>query len=99
VTGPISSNDAHVAIFDGTNGKVIKDSGFTIGVSVPADAKFTDSHYTASLIVGKSATATGSVATTNTDTYLNLIENNAVNSSLQLIGDTIISVKHAVASS
>lgn len=253
VTGPVSSTDAHVAIFDGTNGKVIKDSGFTIGVSVPADAKFTDtrdnafatitpanaantavaavtgnttkvlassynsgltfaggnkwltiagdnsakkitighslsgvtagdstggasptfggsfnipkitvdaaghitvlttasitmpsiawgdisglipiagtdtlglvkttsdvsnttgltaapiingivynSHYTASLIVGASATATTSAATTNTATYLNLIENNAVNSSLQLIGDATISVKHAVASS
>ena len=45
VTGPASSVDAHVAIFDGATGKVVKDSGFTIGVSVPADAKFTDTTY------------------------------------------------------
>ena len=45
VTGPASSTDAHVAVFDGASGKVIKDSGFTIGVSVPADAKFTDTTY------------------------------------------------------
>lgn len=42
VIGPATSVDAHVATFDGTTGKKIKDSGFTIGKSVPADAKFTD---------------------------------------------------------
>ena len=46
VTGPTSSTDAHVAIFNGATGKVIKDSGFTIGKSVPADAKFTDTQLT-----------------------------------------------------
>ena len=47
VTGPSSSTDAHVAVFNGTTGKVIKDSGFTIGKSVPSDALFTDTTYTA----------------------------------------------------
>ena len=46
VTGPASSVDNQVAIFNGTSGKVIKDSGFTIGASVPADAEFTDTTYT-----------------------------------------------------
>ena len=46
VTGPTSSTNAHVAIFNGATGKVIKDSGFTIGKSVPADAKFTDTQLT-----------------------------------------------------
>ena len=46
VTGPDSSTDAHVATFNGATGKVIKDSGFTIGKSVPADAKFTDTQLT-----------------------------------------------------
>ena len=46
VTGPVSSTDAHVATFNGSSGKVIEDSGFTIGKSVPADAKFTDTTYT-----------------------------------------------------
>ena len=51
VTGPTSSTNAHVAIFNGATGKVIKDSGFTIGKSVPADAKFTDTQLTDSQIV------------------------------------------------
>lgn len=46
VTGPASAKSANVAIFDGATGKIIKDSGFTIGASVPADAKFTDTIYT-----------------------------------------------------
>lgn len=42
VTGPGSSVDSNVAVFSGTTGKVVKDSGFKIAKSVPADAKFTD---------------------------------------------------------
>ena len=42
VTGPASSVNARVAVFNGTTGKLIKDSGFTIGKSVPSDAVFTD---------------------------------------------------------
>lgn len=45
VTGPASSVAAHVAVFDGTSGKIIKDSGFTLGKSVPANAVFTDTTY------------------------------------------------------
>lgn len=57
VTGPASSVDAHVATFSGATGKVIKDSGFTIGTSVPAGAKFTDTTYTA--MGGATASAAG----------------------------------------
>ena len=42
VTGPISSIINHIAVFTGTTGKAIKDSGFTIEKSVPSDAVFTD---------------------------------------------------------
>ena len=42
--GTASTNN-HIAIFDGTTGKIVKDSGFTIAKSVPADAKFTDTIY------------------------------------------------------
>lgn len=42
VVGPASSTDGRVAVFDGTTGKKIKDSGFTIGKSVPSNAVFTD---------------------------------------------------------
>lgn len=42
VTGPASATSGNVAVFNGTTGKVIKDSGFTIAKSVPANAVFTD---------------------------------------------------------
>lgn len=45
VTGPASSVANRVAVFDGTSGKIIKDSGYTIARSVPADAQFTDTTY------------------------------------------------------
>lgn len=44
VSGPESSTATHVAIFSDTTGKVIEDSGFTIGTSVPSGAKFTDTN-------------------------------------------------------
>ena len=47
VTGPSSATANRVATFNGTSGKVIKDSGFTIGADVPAGAKFTDTQYEA----------------------------------------------------
>lgn len=43
-TGTIVAN--RIAVFNDTTGKVIKDSGFTIATSVPANAKFTDTIYT-----------------------------------------------------
>ena len=42
VIGPATSTANHIATFTGTTGKVIKDSGFTIATSVPANAQFTD---------------------------------------------------------
>jgi hypothetical protein len=42
VAGPASAVANQVATFDGTTGKIIKDSGFTIATSVPAGAVFTD---------------------------------------------------------
>lgn len=47
VIGPATSVAEHVATFDGTSGAKLKDSGFTIGKSVPADAQFTDTQYKA----------------------------------------------------
>lgn len=45
VTGPEKSVANHVATYNGTSGKIIQDSGYTIGKSVPADAEFTDTTY------------------------------------------------------
>ena len=46
VIGPSSSTSGNVVLFDGTTGKLIKDSGKTIGTSVPANAEFTDTKVT-----------------------------------------------------
>lgn len=73
VIGPASAVDTCVAVFDGTTGKLIKDSGFTIAKSVPSNAVFTDTntkvtsadnHYAPSTASGqdKSASASGATA-------------------------------------
>lgn len=46
VIGPSSSTGDNVVLFDGNTGKLIKDSGKTLGKSVPANAIFTDTTYT-----------------------------------------------------
>ena len=46
VTNPSPATINHVPIFADGTGKVIGDSGFTLGKSVPADAQFTDTTYT-----------------------------------------------------
>ena len=63
VVGPASSTDAHVVIFNGASGKDVADSGFTIGKSVPADAEFTDTTYTAQTTsIGSAVAGTDIVA-------------------------------------
>ena len=47
VDWPSAATGNNGAIFDGATGKAIKDSGYTLGKSVPSDAKFTDTTYTA----------------------------------------------------
>lgn len=47
VIGPASATSDHIVTFDGTSGALVKDSGFTIGTSVPPNAVFTDTTYSA----------------------------------------------------
>ena len=47
VIGPSSSTVNHVVTFSDSTGKVIKDSSYTIESSVPSNAEFTDTTYTA----------------------------------------------------
>ena len=68
VTGPASSVDSQIAVFNGATGKVIKDSGFTIATSVPANAVFTDTTYSAGTKLTLSDTTFNHDATTRTDT-------------------------------
>ena len=84
VTGPASSTDAHVAVFNGATGKVIKDSGYTIGKSVPSDAVFTDTHYVTHLYAG-SGTAANAV-TANGNTKLTVVDNTTSRDSITIKG-------------
>lgn len=84
VIGPASAVNNHVAIFNGANGKVIKDSGFTIGKSVPSDAKFTDTHYTTHLYAGTGTAQ--NAATTNSNTKLTIVDNTTVRNSVIIKG-------------
>lgn len=84
VIGPASAVNNHVAIFNGVNGKVIKDSGFTIGKSVPSDAKFTDTHYTTHLYAGTGTAQ--NAATTNGNTKLTIVDNTTVRNSVIIKG-------------
>lgn len=70
VVGPASATSGNVAVFDGTTGKLIKDSGKTLGKSVPSDAVFTDTkvtsvgnHYTPSADASSELSASASGAT------------------------------------
>lgn len=59
VTGPASATVDHIATFNSADGNVVKDSGFTIETSVPANAVFTDEHVTSSANHYSPLTASG----------------------------------------
>lgn len=63
-----------------------KVGGFTVGKNVPSNAVFTDTHHTAKAIVGGSATAKEDVTTKTSNPFINIVENGAVRSSLQITG-------------
>lgn len=76
VVGPSLATSGNVALYDGATGKLIKDSGKTLGKSVPADAVFTDTkvtsvgnHYTpaADTSAELSAAASGATAAWSID--------------------------------
>lgn len=84
VIGPASAVNNHVAIFNGANGKAIKDSGFTIGKSVPSNAVFTDTHYTTHLYAGTGTAQ--NAATTNGNTKLTVADNTTVRNNVTIKG-------------
>lgn len=70
VIGPSSATSGNVVLFDGATGKLIKDSGKTLGKSVPSNAEFTDTkvtsvgnHYTPSADSSAELSASASGAT------------------------------------
>lgn len=90
VIGPASAVNNHVAIFNEASGKVIKDSGFTIGKSVPSNAVFTDTHYTTHLYAGTGNAQ--NAATTNGNTKLTVADNTTVRNSVTIKGTGATSV-------
>ena len=84
VTGPSSSVDSHVVTFNGSTGKIVKDSGFTIGKSVPSNAVFTDTHYTTNIYAGSGTAANAS--TTNGNTKVTIADNTTVRGSVTIKG-------------
>lgn len=86
VTGPASATANHIATFSDAAGKVIKDSGFTIGKSVPSNAVFTDTHFTTHLKVGAASNATANAAATNGNVWLNVLDNTTVRDSHNIVG-------------
>ena len=67
VNGPSTSVNNNIAIFDGTTGKLIKVSGYTIAKSIPSSAVFTDTTYTfANGTNGFTVTPSGGTAQTVT---------------------------------
>ena len=86
VIGPTNSVNNHIAVFNGTTGKVVKDSGFTIETSVPNNAIFTDTHRP--IQIG------GNQILGNDTTPLNLIGNNDItvtenNGTVTISGETL----------
>ena len=64
--------------------------GFTIGKSVPSDAKFTDTHYTTHLYAGTGTAQ--NAATTNGNTKLTIVDNTTVRNSVTIKGTGATSV-------
>ena len=64
VIGPDSAVANRVVVFDGTTGKLIKDSGYTLAKSVPSNAEFTDTTYD---LTSTASSANGSVQIKLTD--------------------------------
>jgi hypothetical protein len=74
VTGPASSTDDNIVLFDGTTGKIIKDSGLTISGTNTGDVTVTDSSEINFTLTGQDITASivsGSVDETKLDTSVN----------------------------
>lgn len=89
VAGPASATVGHVAVFNASNGKEIKDSGFTIETSVPSGALFTDYKVTTAPNASADIYFAG---TTNVSGETGTL---AINPNIHMNGDTITAPKFA----
>lgn len=72
VEGPNSATIDHIAIFNNSNGKSVKDSGFTIQTSVPPGALFTDHNVKTSQMMGKTLYLTGTTSASGSTNELGI---------------------------
>ncbi|MCH5307258.1 MAG: hypothetical protein J1E37_04200 [Prevotella sp.] len=102
VKGPSSSTAEHVVTFDGTNGKTIKDSGFTIEKSVPSDAKFTDTdtkvssvgnHYTPTENQASALNASGGIETDVASSTVSVVTGLKRDAAGHVVGVTSVGIK------
>ncbi|MBQ9639120.1 MAG: hypothetical protein IJV22_06160 [Bacteroidales bacterium] len=82
-TGEMTSG--HVVVSDG--GSVIKDSGYTIGKSVPSDAVFTDTHHTSRTVVSENEDDTTSSTEAVSNPKIVHVENEEARSCYKLVGE------------
>lgn len=82
-TQPIFINE------DGT----IAATTYQLNATVPEDAVFTDTHYTAKMVATSNSINTEITGTEVTNPYLNIIEDGAVRSSTRIVGEGATSVK------
>ena len=97
VSGPSSSVNNRVAVFDGTTGKHIKDSGYTIATSVPSGAVFTDTD-TKVTSVGNHYTPTGGTSKSASGGSASELPTSSTGSLVQVLtGVTVDAAGHVTA--
>jgi hypothetical protein len=85
-----------------TKGMYLKTGGipaameYTLGANVPSDAVFTDTHYTADLLIAASSTATSNVTTSTANPYIIFRENSTNRHAYQFDGVTFNGTKLSV---
>lgn len=79
VTGPTSSKDSNIVIFEGTNGKLIKDSGYNVGSFAVKDHTHTISQITDFPEIPDPITVDDTLSTTSTNPVQNKVVATALN--------------------
>lgn len=87
----IGAGDMLASVYDTNNDGIVDNSekvnGHTVNSDVPANAKFTDTHYSSKNVVGSATSTTNTTtALTNGNVYINSVENSKVTSSNKISG-------------
>lgn len=87
----IGAGDMLASVYDTNKDGIVDNSekvnGHTVNSDVPANAKFTDTHYSSKNVVGSATSTTNTTtALTNGNVYINSVENSKVTSSNKISG-------------